>query len=1073
MTPDEQKKINFNGPDLPPNDEVSLNVETPRTLHWVKRDFTNSEAFTIITGFSSLEFLLYFFHQEPIDTQRRTRLLLGHEDIRVGQVKRMPKTTLSHEISDYWLERGISIEQCGAVLHLITLIEQGKVEVRILPKLHAKIYVGDTHAMLGSSNFSWNGLQYQKEGNIRVKHTHPRYEQIKKVADYYFEQGHPFNDNLIDLLKQLLQNVTWQEALARSAALLIEGDWWKAYTEMEATLREFNLWPTQEQAIGRALYILDNHGSVLIADPTGSGKTRLGMALHLTLLHRLWASGHARRVNALLLSPPRVMDNWQGEYLQAHSDFSNIVSHGTLSSGSEDSKKEALDRLRDAHILLMDEAHNFINKSTNRSQEIAKSLAEHIVLFTATPINRQKEDLFRMIELLDIDNFPDEIIRTYRQYAYKKRELKGDELARFKQVLHHFVVRRTKKELNEMIWQEPELYRNRLGERCKYPQQFEQTYELGESAGDIALAEEINEIAGELVGVTRLQKLNMGFAHKIGAEEQQNYLELRLKSAAALARYMVQAMLRSSKAALIEHIYGSEEAKALFDLQGLPKNKDSGNVLEGIHKLWGELPKTNLDKIELPLWMRDRSAYQNVCDEEIKRYARIGELAKRLSRSRAKSRMRKIKELLQEHQRVVAFDHRIISLYYLRKLLVEEYEEDKIILVTGGNKKDTLKSKRVFGLASEKRGYLGLFSDAMAEGVNLQGASAMIFLDMPSVVRLAEQRIGRIDRMDSPHTAIEIYWPNDHVAFALKTDRRFFKTTKDVEKLLGSNFRIPDVLKKEDLQQETVIQGQEAIELRKEFEEEKEKQMEELFADAFQSVEDLVLGDDTLIDPALYDKLRTSKARVYANVSVVRSQASWGFFALEGAANNAPRWLFIDEDLEIHTDLPVICQKLRHWLVQSENIDTWDQEVSDHLNQFTNLLHKGQIDQLPLKKQRAIRLLQKLLSDYQKDKSLSSHRKHLLFRLQEKLQPQKDPELSVDYDQFGRELIRYFQPSLQRMRIERSNSRKVILLSDLKKHFRNNPIPNTDLENLLSSIRLVRSANRRVVACIIGIGDGS
>lgn len=211
---------------------------------------------------------------------------------------------VSLEIMDFWLEHRISAENCGAALHLIGLIEAGVVEFRILQRLHAKIYVGDEHAILGSSNFSWSGLKFQKEGNIRVGKEKSRYDDIRQVADYYCKEATPFNAKIIELLRQLLDKVTWQEALARSAALLIEGDWWKEFREMEATLTEFQLWPSQEQAIGRALFILDNYGSLLIADPTGSGKTRMGAALHLALVHRLWASGRSHLVNELLLSPP-------------------------------------------------------------------------------------------------------------------------------------------------------------------------------------------------------------------------------------------------------------------------------------------------------------------------------------------------------------------------------------------------------------------------------------------------------------------------------------------------------------------------------------------------------------------------------------------------------------------------------------------------------------------------------------------------------------------------------------------------------------------------------------------------
>jgi superfamily II DNA/RNA helicase len=73
----------------------------------------------------------------------------------------------------------------------------------------------------------------------------------------------------------------------------------------------------------------------------------------------------------------------------------------------------------------------------------------------------------------------------------------------------------------------------------------------------------------------------------------------------------------------------------------------------------------------------------------------------------------------------------------------------------GGNKQANEKLQERLNPATGSGHIIALCSDAMSEGVNLQRASAMLHLDMPSVVRYAEQRVGRIDRMDSPHDQIE------------------------------------------------------------------------------------------------------------------------------------------------------------------------------------------------------------------------------------------------------------------------------------------------------------------------------
>ena len=73
-----------------------------------------------------------------------------------------PRMSFTKEASDYWLEHGVSLLLSAKVLRVIELVEN---HVRSSPgswqgssPLHAKIYVGDRAATVGSSNFTKNGL---------------------------------------------------------------------------------------------------------------------------------------------------------------------------------------------------------------------------------------------------------------------------------------------------------------------------------------------------------------------------------------------------------------------------------------------------------------------------------------------------------------------------------------------------------------------------------------------------------------------------------------------------------------------------------------------------------------------------------------------------------------------------------------------------------------------------------------------------------------------------------------------------------------------------------------------------
>ena len=74
--------------------------------------------------------------------------------------------------------------------------------------MHAKIYVGDKHTMVGSSNFSKSGLMYQRETNIRVSKENDlteqlRYDSRKQIAENNYELSDDYNEGIIELLNNL------------------------------------------------------------------------------------------------------------------------------------------------------------------------------------------------------------------------------------------------------------------------------------------------------------------------------------------------------------------------------------------------------------------------------------------------------------------------------------------------------------------------------------------------------------------------------------------------------------------------------------------------------------------------------------------------------------------------------------------------------------------------------------------------------------------------------------------------------------------------------------------------------
>jgi superfamily II DNA or RNA helicase len=160
------------------------------------------------------------------------------------------------------------------------------------------------------------------------------------------------------------------------------------------------------------MWVLDNVGSVLVADATGSGKTRMGAHLIAAAMHRLvWGRGRTRRdMLPVLICPGGVIDLWEhateecGYAVETYSD-------GLLSRGAETTRARIDRGLRRAQVLAMDEAHRFLNRRSDRTQRILfNNIADFVMLFTATPVNRGPHDLLAIVDLLGADNFEDEVL---------------------------------------------------------------------------------------------------------------------------------------------------------------------------------------------------------------------------------------------------------------------------------------------------------------------------------------------------------------------------------------------------------------------------------------------------------------------------------------------------------------------------------------------------------------------------------------------------------------------------------------------------------------------------------------
>ncbi|HEX7027381.1 MAG TPA: SNF2-related protein, partial [Gammaproteobacteria bacterium] len=784
----------------PHSSRFPLNIEKETVSSQVEKDLIESKAPLLITGFASLDRIIDFVPN--CESAEKIRIAIGHEPF--GSRKKnyeIRNYDFPKEVEEYWLDKGISLMLSAKLIRCIQYLEEEKLLTRYIrgkKRLHAKIYCGDLAATLGSSNFTPPGLYFQLEANVRFTKNKDskRFEEIIQIAENYWSIGENYNKDLIDLLEKLLRIVTWEEALAKACTELLEGEWAKNFLVREYMPGDLNLWPSQKLGIAQALYILSNQGSVLISDATGSGKTKLGVNLINALFDKIFKSGRLRRGKPVMICPPAVHGSWDIE-----SDMNTaplaIFSHGSLSHDKSNKHHRIIEFLKRTQILCVDEAHNFLNITSNRTQHLLRNMADHVVLFTATPLNRSITDLLRIADMLGADNLEPSILGAFEKMLSRNisnKILTDKETLLLRSEIQKFTVRRTKTMLNTLIDKEPEKYIDKSGKKCRFPKHSTYTYPLNEPESDRGLAVKIEDLCDQLYGVSHFVKpIELPDVLRFQGMDEATYLNRRLTSANKISRYIVMSCLRSSRAALSEHIVGTRGAITNFSLQSFKKQKETGNVLEKLEKMAGKVPKNRLST-PLPDWLSNPDSHRAACENDIKIYRKIHECLMDMSSTRETEKVKFLLKLRKKHSLVLAFDSKPISLALIKQLIIKNNPLEEVIVATGdqGSQRNALLES--FRKGSTKAKLIGLCSDSLSEGVNLQQSSVLVHLDMPTVVRIAEQRAGRVDRMDSPHDEIEVWWPDDSPEFSLSSDESFVSRYETVEMLLGSNMPLPDRL---------------------------------------------------------------------------------------------------------------------------------------------------------------------------------------------------------------------------------------------------------------------------------------
>ena len=1036
----------------------------------VRGDLTASANPLMVAGYSSLDELVGLLSTwEWTDRDGVARLLVGTEPFETARhAFQSSRHSFSREVSDYWHRRGFSVRLSAKVISVIEAVQAGRVEVRFMPgrrAVHAKLYVGDDAATIGSSNFTRSGLQHQLEANARFTRSAEatRYRGVRHVAENYWQVAEDWTEEFVALLEGLLRVVTWREALARACADILDGSWADELLDRSGV---GDLWPSQVVGIAQAMWIVDQVGSVLVADATGSGKTKMGAHLVRAVRDRLWLTGRARRDLTVLVCPPAVEPTWQREAVACGLTI-NTISHGKLSTHHGGADRLERTSLRRAQLLAVDEAHNFLNPGSRRSRSVRDNVADHVLLFTATPISRGASDLLDIVALLGPDNFDDhthEILTRLSRAGRLRASLQPDEEMALRREIQRFTLRRTKAQLNQLVDENPEGYRHPVTRRiCRFPQHVPHAYDTAETTEDQIAADQIRDLAAQLRGVSLVPKDIKVPAPLRSSFTDEQWLNFRTRSAAGLASHHVLAALRSSRAALHEHLLGTAAAMKRHNLAKGFKAADTGDVVDRCRTRADEGPPSISLACEVPEWLTDRELWNEACRADASIYERIVALVDGISPAREQAKAQLLTDRALTHDRVLAFDHHPITLAVMQQLLSDD--DVRVLIATGEAGSARKGVQRLFAPDTDAGGtVIALCSDAMNEGLNLQAASCVVHLDLPTTLRVAEQRVGRVDRMDSRHDTIEAWWPRDGKAFATRARERLLRRIEESEALLGSNMPVPD------LGQPAADDIVEVGDLWREMEREA-ADPSDLLTDALEPVRTLVEGPTAVLDAGTYAALRTSTARIMARVAPIASAATWAFLSVRSSVHGAPRWMFIDPagTKRCVTDLGQIAAQLRYRLADDPDGLPLDDTAADYLEMMLGIAAEHESELLPRRTRRALAQLSTVTRAQIRTARMVGD-VDLASRWQAIADLVDPPALEdlADPAALGEAWLDLIGPRLEQYR-RRQRRRRYVLIDDLTNLLIDEPIDIDELEYRVVDVPIVPPLPDRVTVGILGV----
>ena len=303
---------------------------------------------------------------------------------------------------------------------IVAAIRSGKIQCRVYrkDKFHAKCYI--THArqavvgsfgLVGSSNFTKPGLQDNVELNVQIRGNDVRL--LQEWYEKHWEESEDVTAEILQTIEKHTNPKTPFEVYFKSLHELLRGhqltpdEWDKEQSCIFPKLSKY-----QQDAYKNLVEISRLYGCAFLCDGVGLGKTYVGlMIIERMVMHE------GKRV--VLFAPKAAKEDVWTPVVdkllpEINSGFVTFIpySHTDLQRKGE-FPKELERTLKDADVILIDEAHHFRNpgvagtgdREPSRYRKFQEYLHQvggrekQMFFLTATPINNGVHDFRHILEL--------------------------------------------------------------------------------------------------------------------------------------------------------------------------------------------------------------------------------------------------------------------------------------------------------------------------------------------------------------------------------------------------------------------------------------------------------------------------------------------------------------------------------------------------------------------------------------------------------------------------------------------------------------------------------------------------